>query len=72
MRVLSEADFVSDEMMNEARTLEKQSQHSLDWDSYQQMTAHALLHRKIRNTSSKIRKEVKSHIKRECCGNFAR
>lgn len=63
--VMREADFVLDEMMNEARTLEKQSEHSLDWDSYQQTTAHVLLYRKMKNTSSKIRKEIKSHMKRE-------
>lgn len=37
----------------------------LDWDGYQDTTANLLLHRQMKNASSKIRKDVKSRIARK-------
>lgn len=49
-------------MVKEAREFEKEWEHMLDWDGYQETTANLLLHRKMRNASSKIRKDVKSRV----------
>lgn len=63
------ADCVIDEMMMEAKDFENQWIYALDWDCYQKTTAGLLLHRKMRNASSKIRKDVKSRIKRKITRN---
>lgn len=52
-------------MVNEAREFEKEWEHMLDWDGYQDTTANLLLHRQMKNASSKIRKDVKSRIARK-------
>ena len=49
-------------MMAEAAEMEKQWEHMLNWDDYQDVTARLILHRKMRNVSSKIRKDVKSRM----------
>lgn len=52
-------------MMMNAREYEKEWEHMLDWDGYQETTANLLLHRQMKTASSKMRKDVKSRVTRK-------
>ena len=52
-------------MMKDAKGFENEWLYSLDWDAYEQATGGLIMHRKMRNASSKIRQDVKSRVTRK-------